>query len=131
MLPVGKYQYKYLVDGAWTYDPTQPCVPDSFGSWNNIVEIYPKKTAGEERIALQKAQLACVLLDLFRSHETNPDVYLGIRKSPELWKEIPERYNPLGMGGETLRGIIDRLHSLNYIDITKGSNPKPATHRAA
>ena len=44
MLPVGKYQYKYLVDGAWTYDPTQPCVPDSFGSWNNIVEIYPKKT---------------------------------------------------------------------------------------
>ena len=44
MLPVGTYQYKYLVDGQWCYDNTQPFVPDSFGSYNNIVEIYPKKT---------------------------------------------------------------------------------------
>ena len=38
-IPVGKYHYKYLVDGKWAYDPASPKIDDSFGSYNNVIEV--------------------------------------------------------------------------------------------
>lgn len=40
-LPPGKYEYKFIVDGAWHYDPRQPVVTDEVGNLNNIVVIEP------------------------------------------------------------------------------------------
>ncbi|MBU1675955.1 glycogen-binding domain-containing protein, partial [bacterium] len=36
----GKYEYKFVVDGAWFADPENPnTVPDSFGGANSLIEI--------------------------------------------------------------------------------------------
>jgi 1,4-alpha-glucan branching enzyme len=39
-LPSGRYEYRYLVDGSWQNDqrPVE-CVPNTFGSWNCVIEI--------------------------------------------------------------------------------------------
>jgi 1,4-alpha-glucan branching enzyme len=42
LLPPGKYEYKFFVDGRWENDPSsnQMC-PNCFGSQNNVIEIKP------------------------------------------------------------------------------------------
>lgn len=40
-LPPGKYEYKFIVDGAWHYDPRQPVVTDESGNLNNFVVVEP------------------------------------------------------------------------------------------
>ncbi len=39
-LPLGRYEYRYLVDGIWENDqrPVE-CVPNAFGSWNSVVKV--------------------------------------------------------------------------------------------
>ena len=40
VLPAGRHEYKFLVDGAWHLDPTcAQCVPNAFGSQNHVIEI--------------------------------------------------------------------------------------------
>ena len=39
-LKPGKYEYKFVVDGAWLNDPRcNSCVPNGFGSYNCVVDI--------------------------------------------------------------------------------------------
>jgi hypothetical protein len=40
MVPPGRYEYRFLVDGQWRNDPTndRTCV-NSFGTINNVLEI--------------------------------------------------------------------------------------------
>lgn len=40
ILPPGRYEYRYLVDGVWENDqrPVE-CVPNAFGSWNCVVTV--------------------------------------------------------------------------------------------
>ncbi len=40
LLPLGRYEYRYLVDGSWENDqrPVE-CVPNAFGSWNCVVTV--------------------------------------------------------------------------------------------
>jgi len=39
-LKPGKYEYKYVVDGAWFADPDNPnTVPDSYGGANSLIEV--------------------------------------------------------------------------------------------
>ncbi len=36
----GRYEYRYIVDGAWANDQEKPeCVPNAFGTWNSVVEV--------------------------------------------------------------------------------------------
>ena len=36
----GRYEYRYLVDGAWENDQRPVvCVPNAFGTWNCVVEV--------------------------------------------------------------------------------------------
>ena len=39
-LSPGRYEYRYLVDGSWENDqrPVE-CVPNTFGTWNCVVEV--------------------------------------------------------------------------------------------
>ena len=39
-LPLGRYEYRYRVDGIWENDqrPVE-CVPNAFGSWNCVVTV--------------------------------------------------------------------------------------------
>jgi len=40
VLPAGRYEYRYSVDGIWQNDqrPVE-CIPNAFGSWNCVVEV--------------------------------------------------------------------------------------------
>lgn len=39
-LKPGSYQYKFLVDGQWVNDPSNPrTAPTQFGSLNNVIEV--------------------------------------------------------------------------------------------
>lgn len=47
-LQAGTYEYKFIVDGKWTYDNTQNKSPDGFGSFNNILEVVPRLVVYDE-----------------------------------------------------------------------------------
>lgn len=38
-LLAGTYEYKYIVDGDWTYDPKSPTTDDQHGSLNNLIKV--------------------------------------------------------------------------------------------
>lgn len=38
----GRYEYRYIVDGSWANDQDQQeCVPNSFGTWNSVIQVKP------------------------------------------------------------------------------------------
>ena len=40
VLPAGRHEYKFLIDGVWHLDSACPrCIPNAFGSQNHVVEI--------------------------------------------------------------------------------------------
>lgn len=39
LLPPGVYQYKFIVDGEWQYDPNQPAMFDEMHNVNNVIEV--------------------------------------------------------------------------------------------
>lgn len=43
MIPLGKYEYKFLADGKWVEDPRndQTC-PNIFGTYNSVINLKPK-----------------------------------------------------------------------------------------
>eukprot|EP00850_Spirogloea_muscicola_P005280 SM000024S07742 [mRNA] locus=s24:158367:161815:- [translate_table: standard] len=53
-LPFGRYQYKYVVDGNWTYNPNAPLTPaDKSGNVNNYIEVVGT-SMGSESYAMRK-----------------------------------------------------------------------------
>jgi 5'-AMP-activated protein kinase regulatory beta subunit len=38
-LTEGRHEYKYFIDGKWTHDRSAPRIGNSFGGWNNVVEV--------------------------------------------------------------------------------------------
>ena len=40
MLPKGRHEYKFLIDGNWCTDPANPeCVQNDQGSFNNVLVV--------------------------------------------------------------------------------------------
>jgi 1,4-alpha-glucan branching enzyme len=40
MLPQGRHEYKFMVDGEWRLDPNcRETVPNQYGTENNVIEI--------------------------------------------------------------------------------------------
>lgn len=39
LLPPGVYQYKFIVDGEWRYDPSLPLMYDNQGNVNNVLHV--------------------------------------------------------------------------------------------
>jgi 5'-AMP-activated protein kinase, regulatory beta subunit len=39
LLSPGVYQYKFIVDGEWQYDPSQPAMYDERSNVNNVIEV--------------------------------------------------------------------------------------------
>ena len=50
MLPPGRYEYKFLVDGRWWLDPSnkQSC-DDRLGGLNSVIEVGPQDAAGRKK----------------------------------------------------------------------------------
>eukprot|EP01120_Amphizonella_sp_Union-15-10_P014724 TRINITY_DN724_c0_g1_i1.p1 TRINITY_DN724_c0_g1~~TRINITY_DN724_c0_g1_i1.p1 ORF type:complete len:399 (-),score=67.99 TRINITY_DN724_c0_g1_i1:156-1352(-) len=38
-LSPGVYQYKFIIDGVWCYDPRKPIMDDGFGNINNFIRV--------------------------------------------------------------------------------------------
>ncbi|KAK3285527.1 Phosphoglucan phosphatase DSP4, chloroplastic [Cymbomonas tetramitiformis] len=47
-MPVGKFSYKYIIDGEWTLNPDAPTRDDD-GNLNNFVEVIPEDPIELER----------------------------------------------------------------------------------
>mmetsp|Transcript_13183 Transcript_13183/g.40547 ORF Transcript_13183/g.40547 Transcript_13183/m.40547 type:complete len:246 (-) Transcript_13183:74-811(-) len=45
LLPLGTFQYKYIVDGEWRSDSNQPTERDEHGNLNNVVEVSDMRSA--------------------------------------------------------------------------------------
>ncbi len=44
IIPPGKYEYKFMVDGQWKEDPqNEQLCPNCFGTYNNIINVTAKK----------------------------------------------------------------------------------------
>ena len=42
VLPIGRHEYKFIVDGNWVHDPdARVNVRNSFGSLNSVLEVQP------------------------------------------------------------------------------------------
>lgn len=42
LLPVGRHEYKFIVDGKWQHDPdARENVPNIYGSLNSVLEVQP------------------------------------------------------------------------------------------
>lgn len=41
-LPLGTYEYKFLVDGKWTHDKNEPVILNSYKTYNHVRKIIPK-----------------------------------------------------------------------------------------
>jgi translation elongation factor EF-1beta len=52
----GVYSYKFVVDGRWVYDISQPHEDDGSGNWNNYVEVGEKHAQKESAPAKQHQQ---------------------------------------------------------------------------
>lgn len=51
-LPPGTYQYKFIVDGRWEFDPRQPLVTDPLGNVNNVITVdLPPKVRSYHRLS--------------------------------------------------------------------------------
>jgi len=50
----GIYSYKFVVDGRWVYDISQPHEDDGSGNWNNYVEVGEKHAQKESAPAKQQ-----------------------------------------------------------------------------
>lgn len=54
-LPVGKYEYKYVVDGTWTTNPHEPLTqPNKDGHINNFVEVVGESADAETKKLRQR-----------------------------------------------------------------------------
>lgn len=43
IIPPGRYEYKFLVDGKWTLDPrNNQSSPNCFGTYNSVLQVAPK-----------------------------------------------------------------------------------------
>lgn len=38
-LPVGDHQYKFVVDGEWIHDTSQPTIATEEGTKNNVIQV--------------------------------------------------------------------------------------------
>mgnify|MGYP003684062125 CR=1 FL=1 len=51
-LPVGTFQYKFIVDNEWRFSPSQPLVQDAQGNVNNCITVLDEEVrALRERLA--------------------------------------------------------------------------------
>ena len=50
-LPPGYHQYKFIVDGEWRHDESQPFMPDPLGNVNNW--LFVRKPEGQQQPAQQ------------------------------------------------------------------------------
>lgn len=78
LLEAGKWQYKFVVDGAWTQDTNNPAkTPDGFGGYNSLVtlgapDLHGEVIAGNPHGTLTNITIRSAVLQ----RETSFNVYL-------------------------------------------------------
>jgi hypothetical protein len=53
------HQYKFIVDGEWRHDETQPFMPDPLGNVNNWLFVRRPEGAGQSCVASARPALLC------------------------------------------------------------------------
>lgn len=82
-LSPGYYQYKFIVDGIWRYDPEEPTIEDGKGGYNNIVDLKPLNLDEDEEEE-----------DSYYIFIQNPDGHIKVKNKkvtyqyPAIWVAI-------------------------------------------
>lgn len=59
-LPPGQYEYLYVADGAWFFDPrAADYVPNVYGTLNAVIEVLPSSRGGNHRPSVRGRFLKC------------------------------------------------------------------------
>ncbi len=105
-LPVGVYRYKFIVDGNWIYDESNPDrEPDSFGGKNSLITISDEHPALTWEVALQHAKNKTVNdhVKLIRYSKTAFELrfswYIGLAETVLL--HLADKVFPLKRIGKT------------------------------
>ncbi|KAJ8907772.1 hypothetical protein NDN08_007877 [Rhodosorus marinus] len=101
LLPVGKFQYKYIVDGEWRPHREQPTERDEHGNLNNVVEVAEQKSAFDPNEAPMAAEPLSPL-ETYDDSVPNTDE-LRMSEIPEL----PELYRDPILNKERGGGQLD------------------------
>lgn len=83
-LPEGEHQYKFVVDGKWEYDPTQPGIDDTFNGKNNLVVVKKSDFEVMEALAFDS-------ISQQQSSKSNNNDNLSKSPSGDYTDEIPSR----------------------------------------
>ena len=55
ILPPGRYEYKFIVDGVWVLDPNCPdTVPNNYGTQNNIIDLPVSENSEKEKKRMEE-----------------------------------------------------------------------------
>lgn len=73
-LAVGTHEYKYYVDGSWTFNPTEPKVSNEFGSCNNQVTVKESDFEVFEALAVDGRDVGDSSLTGTESSEFTQDI---------------------------------------------------------
>lgn len=113
----GVHQYKYILDGTeWVHDPTAPTVDDTYGGYNNTVDVCvfggAEGSCGDiEAVDWRDVVMYFVMVDRFEDSDDSSDPVDGATSGPAD--------GPSGqyMGGD-LAGVTDRIEYLNDLGVT-------------
>uniref|UniRef100_A0A8D1BGG1 5'-AMP-activated protein kinase subunit beta-1 n=1 Tax=Sus scrofa TaxID=9823 RepID=A0A8D1BGG1_PIG len=117
-LPEGEHQYKFLVDGQWTHDPSEPVVTSQLGTVNNIIQV--KKTDFEVFDALMVDSQKCSDVSAELS-SSPPGPY---HQEPYVWKPEERFKAPPILPPHLLQVILNK-----DTGISDGVMVLSATHR--
>ncbi|KAM3130722.1 hypothetical protein pb186bvf_017136 [Paramecium bursaria] len=101
-LAVGIHQYKFIVNGNWIHDEALPKVPDGLGSFNNQIEVLPKRAYQE--LETQDGQAKT----LIRAHDAE-----------EVIGSWDDWVKPIKLIRQ-FNYYLDREESIAYLDLKPG-----------
>jgi 1,4-alpha-glucan branching enzyme len=75
ILPPGKYEYKFIVDGVWGLDPDCPdTVPNNYGTQNNVIELTGPQWSGKEKNSMVEKKEIYLQKLKEKMHEWNAEI---------------------------------------------------------
>ncbi|XP_072456398.1 5'-AMP-activated protein kinase subunit beta-1 isoform X2 [Notamacropus eugenii] len=100
-LPEGEHQYKFFVDGHWTYDASEPTVTSQLGTINNVIQV--KQTDFEVFDALMVDSQKCS--DVSELSSSPPGPY---HQEPYAYKPEERFKNPPILPPHLLQVILNK-----------------------
>jgi glycosidase len=111
--PIGRHEYKLIVDGEWIADPENPVTsPDGFGGVNSVIDVCGASCGEVEAFDWRDSVMYFAMVDRFSDSDGEADPVAGVTGGDAT-------SGPSGQyeGGD-LQGVTDRLGYLADLGVT-------------